>query len=390
VSVALDEMLLLVGRLDDAPGFDTPRERFRRFLLDRVVDLETARALIDDCQRSVGEQRHRALQDLVVLVGRLLRFEIAFGTFETPADGLAAHGQWRSPGLLTVILDVRTEQTSGAPLDSLARALAAANAAGDSDPRIALIVVARQYAGRNKLGTMVAGDTRSRYIRILTVDSLLGLAARVAADRMSHEEVVKLLRSDFALDFVVGLLDRPVFSRPAVEADSADLSDSVDRREPSRPTLDRREPAFWVVTITGNETAAPDRFLRSVIAHRRVLAVCETGRFEAAGVPGDWVCFFIPGQGIAGHAQLMSIVEDGAAVVRNASRFSRVYRLSDVTLYDRAIAEPPRGQRLFAVPPVDASLPGPCLAPIARPDFVALTTYRSAPAALDRPRSTSA
>ena len=220
-------------------------------------------------------------------------------------------------------------------------------------------------------------------MRIVSVDSLLGLAARVAADRMSHEEVVKLLRSDFALDFVVGLLDRPVSARPAAETDSA-------ATPPRRRTHDRREPAFWVATIAGNDTAAPERLLRSVIAHRRVLAVCETAGFQADGAPGDWVCFFIPGQGIVGHAQLMSVVEDGAAIVRNASRFSRVYRLSDVTLYDRAIAEPTRGQRLFAVPPVDASLPGPCLAPIARNDFAALTTYRSAPAALDRPRSTSA
>ena len=72
MSITLDELLLLVGRLDDAPGFDTPRERFRRFLMERVTDVPTASALIDECQRSVGEQRHRALQDLIVVVGRLL------------------------------------------------------------------------------------------------------------------------------------------------------------------------------------------------------------------------------------------------------------------------------------------------------------------------------
>ena len=119
MSITLDELLLLVGRLDDAPGFDTPRERFRRFLLERVTDVPTVSALIDDCQRSVGEQRHRALQDLIVIVGRLLRFEVTFGTYEPSADAVKVDGQWRSPGLLDVVLEIRTEQTTSATLDGL-------------------------------------------------------------------------------------------------------------------------------------------------------------------------------------------------------------------------------------------------------------------------------
>ena len=117
MSVALDELLLLVGRLDDAPGFDTPRERFRRFLVERVRDVSTARALIEDCQRSVGEQRHRALQDLVVLLGRFLRFEATFGPYERSADNARIAGHWRSPGLLTVAIEIRTEQSKGAGVE---------------------------------------------------------------------------------------------------------------------------------------------------------------------------------------------------------------------------------------------------------------------------------
>jgi hypothetical protein len=92
MSVTLNELLSLVGRLDDAPGFDTPRERFRRFLLERVTDVPAARTLIEECQRSVGEQHHRALQDLVVVVGRLLQFEVTFGAYERSADGVKVDG----------------------------------------------------------------------------------------------------------------------------------------------------------------------------------------------------------------------------------------------------------------------------------------------------------
>jgi hypothetical protein len=380
MSITLDELLPLVGRLDDAPGFDTPRERFRRFLLERLTDVPTARALIEDCQRSVGEQRHRALQDLIVLVGRLLRFEITFGTYERSAGGVRVDGQWRSPGL-AVVLEIRTDQTTAATMEGLARAVAATAARVDVDSRIGLCVVARQYAARGKLTHALAADTLLRDIRVVSVRSLLSLAAQVSADRLSHAEVVKLLRSGFALDFVIDLLDRP-----AVNGRS---SESI--ADPARaPHVDHHEPAFWVATITGNETAAPEQLLRSVVAHRRVLAVCHAGRLGSEGSPGDWVCFFLPGKGIVGHAQLMSIIEDSASVVRQASRFSRVYRLADVTLYEQPVVQALRAERPFAVPPANVPLAGACLAPIARQDFLALTTHRDRAAGADHPRSATA
>jgi hypothetical protein len=380
MSVTLDDLLTLVGRLDDAPGFDTPRERFRRFLLERVTDVPTARALIEDCQRSVGAQHHRALQDLVVLVGRFLRFDITFGVYERSPGSAGVHGQWRSPDL-TVVVEVRTDQTTDATMEGLARAVAITAPRVDADPRIGLCVVARQYAARGRLGHMLAADTLLRDVHLVSVRSLLALAAQVAADRLSHAEVVKLLRSGFALDFVIDLLDRPA----GHEKPSESIADA-GRAAPD----DRHEPAFWVATITGNETAPAERLLRSVIAHRRVLAVCDAGRLQAEGSPGDWVCFFIPGRGIVGHAQLMSIVEDSASVVRQASRFSRVYRLADVTLYEQPVVQALRAERPFALPPAGVPLPGACLAPIAKHDFLALTTNRDQAAGAGRPKSATA
>ena len=36
MSITLNQILALVGKLDDSPGDDTPRERFRRFLKENV------------------------------------------------------------------------------------------------------------------------------------------------------------------------------------------------------------------------------------------------------------------------------------------------------------------------------------------------------------------
>jgi hypothetical protein len=378
MSITLDELLLLVGRLDDGPGFDTPRERFRRFLMERVADVPTASALIDDCQRSVGEQRHRALQDLIVIVGRLLQFEITFGTYERSADGVKVDGQWRSPGRLDVVLEIRTEQTRSATLDGLARAMAEAPSAG-LQPRIGLCVVARQYAARARLSREL-DVTRLPDIRVITVGSLLALAARAAADRVAHTEIVKLLQSGVALDFVIDLLDRPAASSQPDEP----------MAEPVRPAPpEQHEPAYWIATITGNE-APPDQLLTSVIAERRVLAISPWGKLRGDASPGDWVGFFVPGKGLVGHAQLSSIVDDTTKVVRHAQRFSCVYRLERITLYERPIHQALRADRPFAVPPADVALAGPCLAPIARQDFLALTTIGEGAESVEGPRSATA
>lgn len=369
MNVTLSDLLPLVGRLDSTPGFDSPRERFRRFLLENVTDVATARSLIEECQRSVGEQRHRALQDLVALVGRFLGFEITFGTYERSGSAPPMDGVWRSRGMLDVVLELRTEQTPHASVDSLHQALTAPATPPRVDPypRIGLAVVARHFAARSRLEQAFASEAHGSELRIVSVRSLLTLAEHVAATRLNHVEAVKLLQSGFALDFVIGLLDRPP-ADPQIDEPFA---------PPSPPALlERREPAFWVATLFDTDMANTDQMLASVIAHRRVLGICHAGPLLSEGSPGDWVCFFVPDKGMVGHAQLASVVTNSATVLRNASAFNCVYRLSHVELYDEPVVQALRAERPFAVPSEDEPLAGPSLAPIERQDFLALTTYR--------------
>jgi len=363
MSLSLAELLPLVGRLDDAPGFDTARERFRRFLLERATHLPTIQALIQECQRSVGEQHHRVLQDLIAVVGRVLGFTITFGSYEGTADDADAPGRWRSAGLLDVVLQIETDQTA-ATLEPLAHAVAAHRTAGDCEAlTIGLCVVARQAAARGKLAKQIA-QGQFADIRVVSVGSLLSLAAHVAADRVSHAEVVELLQTSAALDFMIDLMTRP---------DAAVRSSEPSTEERRRPVVDEARPAFWVAIISGDAMVAPERWLASVIAERHLLAVCDGDQGRGRGSPGDWVCFFLASKGIVGHAQLAYIVEDGASVVRHTEKFGRVYRLAHVTLYERAVVQALRAGRPFAVPSGQAQVAGSYLTPIARQDFMALT-----------------
>jgi hypothetical protein len=384
MSFSLDALLPLAGRLDDGPGFDTPRERFRRFLIEHVTDLDTARALIEDCQRSVGAQRHRALQDLVVLLGRFLKFEIAFGSYEPSPGDAPTGGRWRSPGLLDVMLEIRTDQTSAATVDDLAHAVEAqrAQTAGtrpDREASLGLCVVARHYGGRARLTQAATAPFPN--VSVVPVRSLLSLAGQVASDRLSHEEVVRLLRSGLALDFFIDLLDRSgAAARPNEQAPEPQM----ERRAIAS---DHREPAFWVATVSADETSTADQLLASVIGRRHLLAVAHAGRFRDEGSPGDWVCFFLPDKGITGHAQLSSAIEDSSNVVREAARFSHVYRLTDVTLYEEPVVRALRSERPFAIPPHDTALAGAFLAPIGRHDFLDLTAHREGAGGSDRLRT---
>lgn len=377
MTLSLHEVLPLAGQLDDAPGFDTGRERFRRFLLELVTDVPTARALIEECQRSVGEQRHRALQDLMVAFGRFLGFAVTFGRYDRAATDREANGRWRSPGSLNVALEIKTEQNASAALEPLALAAMDNAARHDGERSIGLCIVARRYAARGRLDRQLGVHTHAAILRIVSVQSLLTLGEHVSAGRIGHVDIVELLRSNVALDFVTGLLNRlPVDDRPTSPAQ--DGSEADDR------------PAFWVATITGDDVTTPEQLLATVIAQRRVLAICDAGEEHGYGSPGDWVCFFVVDRGIVGHAQLASLIADAATLVRQAERFNRVYQLAQLSIYAQPIVDALHATKPFTVAPPTAPFAGSYLAPVAREDFLTLTTYRDDPAATHDTRASTA
>jgi hypothetical protein len=331
------------------------------------------------------------LQDLVSLLGRFMRFETTFGTYDRLPGGVKVDGQWRSRGRLDAVLEIRTDQPVDPGFESLTRAVSAvaATAQADVEARIGLCVVGRHYTGRGRLEHAAALE-RQADIRVVSVQSLLSLATKFSEDRLTHGEVVKLLRSGFALDFVIDLLDRPADTARPREVFHEPLPAPAPTAPAPMPSIAlpspivRADPEFWVATLVENEMASPEQLLASVIVDRRVLGICRHGAMQDDGAPGDWVCFFVSGQGIVGHAQLESVIQNGAAVIRNADQFSRVYHLTDVELYEEPIVQALRAQRPFAVPPADAMLPGPCLSPISRQDFAAMTASRGAAPIVDR------
>jgi hypothetical protein len=383
MSISLKDLLMLVGRLDDGAGFDTPRERLRRFLAERVTEPSHIASILDECQRLIGEQPHRVLQDTVVMLGRFLGFEPTFGTYQGVAGAVKFDGQWRSRARLHVVLEIRSDQTRTADLESLERSLAALAALGplgplgpmtaahpDTGNSLGLCVMARHYPGRIKLENSTNGEPRHPDIRLVSVQSLVWLAEAVATERLRHEDVLKLLKSGVDLDFVVELLQRVAYV-------------TVPKETVGRPEEEEPEPedsGFWATTITRSDSAAPEQLLTSLIGQRRILGVTDAGPRGGAS-PGDWVCLFVPLKGIVGHAQLATIIERTAGVVRHSEQYSRVFGLDNLELYEDPIVPGAAMKDAFAPAENGSGAAGPTLVPIARADFMALTRWRE-PASL--------
>lgn len=315
MSVTLTHILTLVGWLDDDPGVESPSQRFRQFLTERVTDVRVARSLIKQCQGAHGEIERRALQDLIVCLGRFLGFEVVFGCYEPLAGILEYHGHWRSPHNREVLIEVRTDRTNAADLKSLSRsvtALAATSSrsadaveglARDSQP-IGLSVTTRLYARRDKLEHAFHNRKTGEKLRLASSASLVRLAELVSGGRVTHTDILGLFDSAIVLDPIVALLGRPSTMRGPATPVAMSRSESHAVGD-GLQTVPR--PRFWLATILADGETPPER-VAAFIGTRRTFHL--SGDAAPSRVqPLDWVCFCLPGTGVVGHAQVASVNE---------------------------------------------------------------------------------
>jgi hypothetical protein len=223
MQLTLAQLLDVAGRLDDTPGFDTPRERFRRFISKHVVDPGNARELIEQALHTPGQQGRRALQDLVVLLGRFFGFEVAFGQYE-PATGLpTAGGVWRVRGQLSVNVAVWTDHTGVIEPGALVTRASALES--NTEPHALLGILTPLFPAATRLPDLT-GRASGVALSTLSLRALLSLAHMVATGRVTQDAATTILSPNPMLDRIVDLLDR---SAVAAGEGSASISDQAPR-----------------------------------------------------------------------------------------------------------------------------------------------------------------
>jgi hypothetical protein len=329
MSVSLDHILTLAGRLDDASGFDAPRERFRRFLSDYIRDSQTARQLIDQCQHSPGDQHRRALHDLVVVLGQFLGFQISFGSAAWIPAGLQVDGTWRSRTSTPITIDVRLAPASAAEFDQQLQSAAASAAAITDAPsqHRELYVVSPLSMNRSRLQDALAATRGAVPIGVVTLHTLVTLADLVSAGRMTHDEIVKLMQSDLGADFVVGLLDQGAPIEPQ----------APDPGPAPRPVS--LSTSFWIAPVVPDYATSPEEFLEVVVGQRHAFGITAVEPSTAAPKQDDWICFYIPEKGVVGHARIASFVGQ-TGNVREPRRLRQILILQDLELTLSTPVEP--------------------------------------------------
>jgi hypothetical protein len=326
MNVTVSQVLSIVGRLDDTPGFDTPRERFRRFLTDRIVDAQTARIVIQQCQQMSGEQTHRALQDAVVVTGRCLGFRTLFSPYHHDPGTPPITGEWESRRRLHVILSLCTDQTAGIELESLSEVVRNGLPSHQSNtPRVGLCVLSPLFAAKARLEEMLRGRAYPE-LRLISLEGILRIADMVAAERMTHDDVLQVLNPDVNLDSLVERFDRSMAPPPHAAAERNGVNVAVRGVGPE-------DGSYWVAAISLDPSTPAAQFVEAVIARRRILPINPAPPVERAVEPGDAIAVYIARVGFVAHAHVASVISDGSAVVRNPERFTQVLSLSDVTIY---------------------------------------------------------
>jgi hypothetical protein len=307
MSITLKEILGLVGKLDDTPGDETSRERFRRFLKENITEVGQIRDYIEECLRNSGNQYNRALQDLVNYLGHFLGFEVIFGRYQGVQNKIGFDGLLKSPAPFFIVVEVKTTDIYAiktATLIGYVDALISEKEISDWDHAIGLYVIGRPDAELRQLENAILAEKRTHQLRVISVESLLSLAELFNEYDVSHEDILAVLRpAGTTVDPVVDLMARLVAQRQVEE----ETTKNVEITEVERQ--------YWLTPVKSDEEQTADECIQSLVA-------------------GDYICFYSTGKGVVAHAQIASLPERKEhPKVHHTERYPWVFRVKDVHLY---------------------------------------------------------
>jgi hypothetical protein len=351
--VSLHQLLSLVGTLDDAPGDDTPRERFRRFLSESLTSLGTVRDYVEACLTTSGIQYNRALQDLINHTGKLIGFEVEFGRYSGVAGKVGNDGLWRTDDFVIVVevktTDVYAIRTS--ILMDYVNRLIEDGSVRDWDHALGLYVVGRPDAEIEQLESGIVAQKRTNQLRVATVNDILSLAEMVQLGHLSRDEAVTLLRpTSVRVGSTVQLLARiaSTSAEPADEFPVAPQTVSTPMPTPptrsTRPTVRTRKMAgtrtirsadrlhLLTPVASDPEASAEETIRRLLDSGVYVFGDRTTGRKQLKA--HDRLCFYESGKGVVAAAEVASAAEHKIVPnVRHPERFPWSFRVRNVRYF---------------------------------------------------------
>jgi hypothetical protein len=331
VSNTLSEILDLVGKLDDSPGEDTGRERFRRYLGKNLLAPGQVRDFVEESLRTAGDQYNRALQDLVNHVGKFLGFDVRFGRYQGVRGEVGFDGHWKSPTGFHIVVEVKTTEVytvKTATLVDYINQLISAKEIPSSDQAIGLYVIGRPDPELRQLENAIIAEKRSDLLRIISVDSLLSLAETMTEYDVRHEDILSIIRpSGCTIDPVVGLITRVVATEAPEEAEAPPTAER-------KLVVTERDVAYWLTPVASDDVQTAEEVIQTLVVENGIYAFGERTPGRGKLKAGDWMCFYASGNGVIAHGRVSSAPEKNPhRKVRDPERFPWVFKVTEAVLY---------------------------------------------------------
>ncbi len=329
--MTLTQILNLVGRLDDTPGGDTPRERFRSFLEENVKAVGEARDYVDECLRMSGEQYNRALQDLANHMGRLLGFSVAFGRYQGIRGEIGYDGHWISPKGLHIVVEVKTTDVYAIKTNTLIGyidALISEKKIPNWGHALGLYMLGRIEPEINQLENAIIAENRTKQLRFASLNSIISLADLMTEYDVSHDDIVAVIKpAGPRIDSIVDLISR-------IAAQGQSMESSTEAEEAPEQAEEGREVICWITPIKDDDVETTEKVLVKLIEKEGIYAFGERTPGRRYLKPGDLICFYVAGKGVVAHGLVISRPEHKPHhAVHDTERYPWVFGIKDVELY---------------------------------------------------------
>jgi hypothetical protein len=367
MSISLNEILDLVGSLDDTPGEDAPRERFRRFLRKNTHEVGEIRDYIEQCLRASGEQYNRALQDLINYLGEFLGFKVTYGRYRGIQNQVGFDGHWESPTGLHIVAEVKTTETYAiktATLIGYIDELISDKRIASWETALGLYIVGRPDPELRQLENAILAEKRTHQLRVVSAESLLSLAEIMSENDVRHEDILFILRpSGPGIDSLADLIARLIAQRTVDQAELATV-DTV----PITPISSARAslpspsgvPTYWLTPVKDHERETAGECVQKLVGKHGIYAFGERTPGRSHIKPGDWICFYATGTGVVAHAKVASPPERTRDQrLEHPDDYPYVFHVQDQRLYidSPVILNPSLRQQLSAFESRDPNRP---------------------------------
>jgi len=327
MNITLSQVLGLVGKLDDSPGKDTPRERFRRFLRENIKDVSSLRDYVEECLRNTGEQYNYALQDLVNHIGTFLGFEVVFGRYRGVPGEIGFDGHWKSPTGFHIVVEVKKSEvysTRTSVLVNYIDRLISERRIPDWDHALGLYVIGRPDPSIKQLENSIIAERRERQLRVISVEALLSLAEIKAQYDVSHEDLLNIIRpSTPRIDPIVDVIIR-----------LASPSSLEITKEEEKVSEIKERVNYFLAPAKGDETRTAEDIVRYLVGEKKLWAFGERTPYREVLKPGDKICFYASGKGVVAHAEIATKPEKvKKPEIKELRGYPWIFKLKNVRLY---------------------------------------------------------